>query len=112
MPRRSFLGEVRYGSIGVNVPTILSYFTPALSWGAFPGHTPDDIRSGSGQIHNTRLIDHVQKAVLRAPWRPAVTPFWSTKHGNMPSLSRAVVQYFADPTAFTVTKVIAQAALG
>ncbi len=103
---------MRYGSIGVNVPTILSYFTPSLSWGAFPGHTADDIRSGVAQIHNTRLADAVQKSVLRAPWRPAVTPFWSTQHGNMPAMSRAIVAYMAAPSVLTLTRVIWHAALG
>jgi aldehyde dehydrogenase (NAD(P)+) len=109
---RSFLGALRYGSIGVNVPTILSYFTPALTWGAFPGHTPDDIRSGAGQIHNTRLADGVQKSVLRGPWRPAVTPFWGVHHGNMPRLSRAIVAYMAAPSVGTLIAVIWHALLG
>jgi acyl-CoA reductase-like NAD-dependent aldehyde dehydrogenase len=108
----AFLGALRYGSIAVNVPTLLSYFTPALSWGAFPGHTPDDIRSGVGQIHNTRLADGVQKSVLRAPWRPAVTPFWQLSHGNMSRLSRAIVRYMAQPGVRTLAAVIWHAALG
>ena len=109
----SFLGELRYGSIGVNVPTILSYFTPALAWGGFPGaHTAADIGSGTGQIHNTRLMDNVQKSVLRAPWSPAVTPFWSPTHGDMPALSRAIVHYMATPNVVNLVRVIVHAAKG
>jgi acyl-CoA reductase-like NAD-dependent aldehyde dehydrogenase len=109
----TFLGELRYGSIGVNVPTILSYFTPAMSWGGFPGaQTAADIGSGTGQIHNTRLMDAVQKSVLRAPWSPAVTPFWSPDHGDMPKLARAIVDYMATPSVVNLVRVIVHAAKG
>lgn len=108
----SFLVGLRYGSVGVNVPTLLNYFVPSLSWGAFPGHTPDDIRSGVGVIHNSWLVDGVEKSVLRAPWRPAVTPFWHTTHGNMGALSRAIVEHMAQPRLVTVLRIVAAAVRG
>ena len=38
------------------------------TWGAYPGHTPEDIQSGSGVVHNTWLFDHPEKSVVRAPF--------------------------------------------
>lgn len=35
-----------------------------------------DIGSGNCAVHNTLLLDHVQKSVLRAPWRFHPMPFW------------------------------------
>lgn len=45
-----FLGELRYGSIGVNALSALSFSFNKLSWGAHPGHTLHDIQSGIGQV--------------------------------------------------------------
>lgn len=43
-----FLLNPRYGSIGVNMWTIMSYGNSLLPWGAYPGHTLRDIGSGIG----------------------------------------------------------------
>jgi hypothetical protein len=45
------------------------YATSGLSWGAFPGHTPDNIGSGVGVVSNTHLYGAIEKSVLRAPWQ-------------------------------------------
>eukprot|EP01128_Nolandella_sp_AFSM9_P007309 TRINITY_DN3969_c0_g1_i1.p1 TRINITY_DN3969_c0_g1~~TRINITY_DN3969_c0_g1_i1.p1 ORF type:complete len:572 (-),score=137.66 TRINITY_DN3969_c0_g1_i1:139-1854(-) len=61
------VADLRYGSIGINTWSILSYGNSILPWGAFPGHTLEDIGSGMGFVHNAVLIDNIQKAVIRAP---------------------------------------------
>ena len=33
-----------------------------LSWGGYPGATPQRIQSGCGVVHTPLLFDHVQKA--------------------------------------------------
>ena len=63
------LERLRYGSIVVNCPTIVSYAVSSLPWGAYGcGGCPAAIGSGSGHVHNTLLFDHVQKGVLRCPF--------------------------------------------
>ncbi len=62
---------LRYGSIGVNTWGGMLFFQGDLSWGAHPGHTPEDIGSGIGLLNNGYLLDGVQKAVL---WTPFVSP--------------------------------------
>ena len=70
--------DLRYGNIAINGWTGFSFTAPTLSWGAFPGHTLDDVGSGIGIVHNGLLIDHVERSVLRGPFRPfprgAVSP--------------------------------------
>ncbi len=51
-------------------------------WGAYPGHTLDDIGSGIGFVHNARLIDRPQKTVIRAPFTMWPKPAWSVFHRN------------------------------
>ncbi len=62
--------KLRYGNIAINGWTGFSFTAPTLSWGAFPGHTLQDVGSGIGIVHNALLLDHVERSVLRGPFRP------------------------------------------
>ncbi|MBF6214218.1 aldehyde dehydrogenase family protein [Nocardia puris] len=65
------LERLRYGAIAVNAWTGLAFLAPRASWGAYPGHTLDDVQSGIGVVHNAFLLDHVERTVVRGPFRPA-----------------------------------------
>jgi aldehyde dehydrogenase (NAD(P)+) len=65
------LDDLEYGTIGVNAWTGAAYFLSAVAWGAYPGHTPDDIGSGVGVVHNVLMFDRPQKSIVRAPFAPA-----------------------------------------
>ncbi|MEU0873056.1 aldehyde dehydrogenase family protein [Nocardia brasiliensis] len=65
------LEQLRYGAIAVNAWTGLAFLAPRASWGAFPGHTLDDVQSGIGVVHNAFLLDDVERTVVRGPFRPA-----------------------------------------
>jgi acyl-CoA reductase-like NAD-dependent aldehyde dehydrogenase len=64
------IAELRYGSIAINAWTAFGFITPTLTWGAFPGSTIDDVGSGIGVVHNALLLDHVERSVVRGPFRP------------------------------------------
>ncbi|MFD4440631.1 aldehyde dehydrogenase family protein [Nocardia sp. NPDC058519] len=63
--------NLRYGTVALNAWTGLAFLTPRASWGAYPGHTIDDIQSGIGVVHNAFLLDDVERTVVRGPFRPA-----------------------------------------
>ncbi len=65
------IAELRYGTVGVNCWSGVGFLTPRASWGAFPGHTVDDIQSGIGVVHNALLVDRIERTVLRGPFRPS-----------------------------------------
>ncbi|HEX9067588.1 MAG TPA: aldehyde dehydrogenase family protein, partial [Ktedonobacterales bacterium] len=74
------VADLRYGSIGVNYWGGTGFILGTTTWGAFPGHTFSDIQSGMGVVHDTLLFDHVQKVVLRSPFRTIPTPpFFATR---------------------------------
>ncbi len=55
-PWDGFISSLRYGGIAVNVPIIFLFGQTALSWGAFPGNTPqvrilDDTRKVTYKMH-------------------------------------------------------------
>jgi aldehyde dehydrogenase (NAD(P)+) len=64
------IARLRYGSVGVNVWTAFNFLQPRSSWGAYPGHTLDDVGSGIGNVHNALLFDSPEKTVARGPFRP------------------------------------------
>ncbi|MDV8024763.1 aldehyde dehydrogenase family protein [Rhodococcus sp. IEGM 1330] len=66
----TMLAELRYGTIAVNAWTAIGFLTAAATWGAFPGHTVDDVQSGIGIVHNALLIDGAERTVVRGPFRP------------------------------------------
>jgi len=68
--------ELRCGTVGVNLWAGLSYVLVAPPWGAYPGNPLTDIASGRGVVHNTFLLEDVEKTVLRGPFRSPVTPGW------------------------------------
>ncbi|TDC27939.1 aldehyde dehydrogenase [Kribbella albertanoniae] len=64
------VAALRYGTVGINAWTAVGYLSPRATWGAFPGHTPNDVQSGIGVVHNALLFDRPQKTVVRAPFTP------------------------------------------
>ncbi len=61
---------LRYGVIGVNVWTGLAFLLSQTAWGAYPGHTLDDVQSGIGKVHNAFMFSKPQKTVARGPFYP------------------------------------------
>ena len=63
------VAALRYGTIAINAWTGVGYLTPRATWGAFPGHTVDDVQSGIGVVHNALMFDRPEKTVVRGPFR-------------------------------------------
>ena len=61
---------MRYGCIGVNAWTGVGFLVCQTPWGAYPGHTLADIRSGIGIVHNSYLFSRSQKSIVYAPFAP------------------------------------------
>ena len=55
------LNELRYGTIAVNHWPALGFAFGNTPWGAYPGHTLQDIQSGRGFVHNALLFDKPEK---------------------------------------------------
>ena len=64
------IAALRYGAIAVNAWTAFVFLTPTLTWGGFPGATPQRVGSGIGVVHNALLLDRVERSVARGPFRP------------------------------------------
>jgi aldehyde dehydrogenase (NAD(P)+) len=87
------VAALRYGCIGVNVWSGVGFLLPPLPWGAYPGNTPERIRSGIGVVHNSRLFSSSQKSVLYSPFVPPLRrlkPPWFVSHRNQAKIGMAL----------------------
>jgi acyl-CoA reductase-like NAD-dependent aldehyde dehydrogenase len=63
------IARLRYGTVAVNMLAFYSTYFMVCPWGAIPGHDIYDIQSGKGKNFNFLMLDHVEKVVVRAPFR-------------------------------------------
>jgi acyl-CoA reductase-like NAD-dependent aldehyde dehydrogenase len=108
----STIERLRYGGIGVNVWAGVIYGLVSPTWGAFPGHPLEDIQSGRGVVHNTMLIDHPQKSVVRAPFHINPTPAWFPDHQSGHLLGPALNAFEANPNVARLLPVVLAAMKG
>ncbi len=92
------LRDLRYGSVVVNHWGAISYALVVTPWGAYPGHPLSDIQSGRGFVHNTRLFDRVQKAVVEGPFAPRIEPLWFAGHKSALPAAKALCSWESEPS--------------
>ena len=66
----AIISELHYGTIAINTWCGLAFNALSCPWGAFPGHTLQDIQSGIGTVHNTLMLEDTERVVIQGPWRP------------------------------------------
>ena len=71
---------LRYGCVSVNLFPGLGYASGSGPWGAYPGSTLADIQSGRGLVHNTRMLEGVEKLVMRGPAAGRMKLPWFPSH--------------------------------
>lgn len=69
------VAELRYGAVGINVWSGIAFLLGGATWGAYPGHTLEQVGSGIGVVHNTHLIADSEKTVVRGPFHPFPTSY-------------------------------------
>ena len=115
---------LKYGGIGINIWNAAVYLQPRCPWGAYPGHTPTDIGSGVGVVHNTLMLGGTQKSVYRAPFAPfhrtatkgelhlAPKPIWFLSNKRMHKTTELLVDYTATGSTGDLLKLMASAMRG
>ncbi len=82
--------RLRFGTVTVNSYSGLSFVMASPPWGAHPGSTLDNIQSGRGFVHNTSMLEGVEKVVMRAPLtgfpKPGYFPTHRTAHKVVPRI--------------------------
>jgi aldehyde dehydrogenase (NAD(P)+) len=90
------ISQLKYGAITVNTFIGLLFCTGA-PWGAYasdrkyPGSTANDIQSGNGFVHNTAMLEGIEKVVLRAPLVVFPKPAWLSSHKKAKAVTTKLV---------------------
>jgi acyl-CoA reductase-like NAD-dependent aldehyde dehydrogenase len=78
------IARLRYGVVSVNTWSGFAFVFGTPPWGAYPDSSAADIQSGTGWVHNTTMLDGIEKTVLRHPLtvvpKPTTFPSHRTAH--------------------------------
>lgn len=74
------IAGLRYGAVTVNVWSGLLFAFASPPWGGHPSSSPADIQSGMGWVHNTPMLEGIEKAVMRYPVTSMPKPSYSLSH--------------------------------
>jgi acyl-CoA reductase-like NAD-dependent aldehyde dehydrogenase len=89
------IDRLEYGLVVVNHWSALPYGTVSMPWGGYPGQPRHDIQSGTGVVHNTYMIEDVEKCVLRGPFRQPTKPLLFHTTRTLPRLGPLLCQWEA-----------------
>lgn len=106
------IGDLNYGSVAVNHWPGLCYGFGSTTWGAYPGHTLDDIQSGIGVVHNTYLFDKPEKTVLQGPFTVFPKPPWFVTHKRSDKVARKMLDFEVEHSLSALPGVIFNAVRG
>lgn len=120
----AIIADLRYGTIAINAWTGLGFLMAQCPWGAFPGHTLEDVQSGIGFVHNTYMFDRVERCVVYAPFRPfprnllslgftlLPKPPWFVSNRRQHILGRLLTEFQYRPSILKVPRIFLNALLG
>ena len=118
------IADLRYGTIAINAWTGVGFLVTTCPWGAFPGHTLDDVQSGIGTAHNTFMLDETERVVVEQPWRPfprglvsgqfslLPRPPWFITHERQDTVGKLLTEFQYKPSWFKLPKIFYHAILG
>jgi hypothetical protein len=104
--------ELRYGAVCVNTWAGAVFGLGTTPWGAHPSSTLQDIQSGKGWVHNTFMLENIEKCVLRAPVKAFPVSPWFPGHKTVDLLAKRLVDFEMNPSWLKVPGVAAAAMRG
>jgi acyl-CoA reductase-like NAD-dependent aldehyde dehydrogenase len=120
----NIIADLHYGTIAINAWTGLAFLATACPWGAFPGHTPQDVQSGIGTVHNTFMLEDTERVVIQAPWAPfprgllsgqftlLPRPPWFITNKKQDKVGRLLTQFQHRPSWSKLPRIFLNALLG
>src|SRR5690606_20619171 len=57
----ALIADLRYGTIAINTWSGIGFLLAPCPWGAFPGHTLEDVQSGIGTVHNCLMLEKTER---------------------------------------------------
>lgn len=120
----TLVGDLKYGCIAINAWSGLGFLLVQTPWGAFPGHTPENIQSGIGTVHNSFMFDKPERTVITAPFRPfprnllsggltlLPRPPWFVTNRKADKIGNLLTKFQYKPSFFKLPRIFINALLG
>ncbi len=90
--------DLRYGAVAVNTWAGAIFGLACTPWGGHPSTTLEDIQSGRGWVHNTFMLENIEKVVLRAPLKASPPSPWYPGHRTLNQVGRKLVLFELEPS--------------
>lgn len=104
--------EIKYGNVAINHWPALCYGFVTPSWGGHPSATLADVQSGIGFIHNTFLLEGIEKSVVHGPITVMPKPAWFLDNRSAAKIGAKLVSFEAEPSWLKLPGIIVNAVRG
>ncbi len=84
--------RLRYGTVCVNAFPGMSFAFGSPPWGAYPGSSLADVQSGQGWVHNTAMLEGIEKVVARFPLTTFPKPAYFPSHRTLHTMMRRMTE--------------------
>jgi hypothetical protein len=92
------LRDLRFGTVAINTWPAIGYALVSTPWGGHPSATLANVQSGLGWVHNTVMLEDIEKCVVRAPLKPKPKPIYFPSHKTLHQVGRKLVDFEAAPS--------------
>jgi acyl-CoA reductase-like NAD-dependent aldehyde dehydrogenase len=100
---QSSLRRLKYGSICINHWPGVAYAMITPPWGGYPGASLEEIQSGIGWVHNSYMLDNVEKSVLEGPLTVYPKPIWLPTHPRPEPIAWRLLDLYHNPSWWNFT---------
>ena len=104
--------KLRYGTVSINAFSGMSFVFGSTPWGAYPGMEAKDIQSGRGFVHNTMMLEGIEKCVMSWPLTMFPKPGYYPTHSRSHKLLRKLVRLEAQQSPLKLPGVVTEALIG
>jgi aldehyde dehydrogenase (NAD(P)+) len=92
------LRDLRFGTVAVNVWPALAYALVSTPWGGHPSATLANVQSGIGWVHNTVMLEDIEKCVIRAPLKPMPKQVYFAGHRTVHKVGQKITEFESSPS--------------
>ncbi|HEX3695299.1 MAG TPA: aldehyde dehydrogenase family protein [Polyangia bacterium] len=106
------VGALRYGTVAVNLWPGVCYGSVSPPWGGHPSATLANIQSGLGWVHNTFMLEGIEKSIIRAPSVMAPKPAWYYDNTQCKVIGQKLAAHEIHPRALRIPALVLAALRG
>ncbi len=99
------VADLRYGTVSINHWSAMNFVLGNAPWGAYPGHTLEEVGSGIGVVHNTLMFARPLKTIVWGPFIAWPKPPWFVTHRRGHTVGRRIAAFEAAPSIWKLAAI-------